>query len=417
MNKMKLFLNELLLYSGQYALFYIIMHLSEEKMLYFKDFGHNSLLVLLIIQTIFLVNFGSKVVYRFLGSLIAPFFYTIIEYNVDYDFVFNIAHIFFWIFSIAVGVIQAIQLVLKDLKLKKINEYLITFINIMTFLFIYFYLDLNIDLKVMLKNNKISKEEYNSMLDIFHLKSSMAEFFYDTAHIYIVMGGLLLAASIAVGRIKILELNEEIKNIFGRYVDSNIRDKIMVEGHGRSEKKDLCILFSDIRNFTPIAENNSPEEVTRMLNVYFTKWYELAKKYSGTIDKYIGDAIMIAFDKGNSSDNAVKCAIEMLGELENLKKKLSEKGLPVFEDIGIGIDYGTVIAGDIGSINRVNYTYIGDTVNIASRLESLCKTLHKNLIVSHAVYERVTVKEGFKENKQEIFLKGKNKGIKVFYLN
>lgn len=415
MEKIKKFVNELLLYSGQYALFYIIMNFSNEKLSYFKDLGHTILLLLLVIQTLFLVNFGSKMTWRFLGSLIAPFFYTLIEYKIDYGFLYNIAHIFFWIFSILVGFSQAIQIQLKNMKLKKINEYFITFTNVITFLFIYFYFDLSSELNKLLLNKKITLEQYDESLTVFHIKGNILEFLKDTTHIYILIGGLLLAFSIAVGRIKIIELNEKIKNIFGRYIDNDIRDKIIKEGHGKSEKKDVCILFSDIRNFTPLTEKNSPEEIIGMLNIYFSKWDYLAKKYNGTIDKFIGDAVMIAFEGENSCNNAVNCSKGMLNDLDNLKKQLEEFELPTIENIGIGIDYGKVIAGDIGSENRVNYTFIGDTVNISSRLESLCKPLKKSLIISENVYNNLENKSIFVLNEKDTFLKGKDLPIKTFY--
>lgn len=415
MEKIRKFVNELLLYSGQYALFYIIMKFSNEKLSYFKDFGHTMLLLLLVIQTLFLINYGSKFFYRFFGSLIAPFFYTVIEFKIDYEFFYNTAHVFFWIFSILVGLSQAIQIKLKNIKYRKTNEYFITFTNVITFLFLYFYFDLSLELNKLLINNEITNNEYNKYLTVFYLKKNVLEFLNDTAHIYIMIGGLFLAFSIAVGRIKILELNEEIKNIFGRYIDNDIRDKIIKEGHGLSEKKDISILFSDIRNFTVLTEKNSPEEVIKVLNIYFSKWEYFAKKYNGTIDKFIGDAVMIAFEGENSCNNSVNCSKEMLLDLKDLKQEFFERELPTIENIGVGIDYGTVIAGDIGSKNRVNYTFIGDTVNISSRLESLCKPLKKSLIISESVYNNLEDKNDFILNETDTFLKGKEFPIKTFY--
>ncbi len=134
MTKIRNFFNELLLNSGQYALFYILMNFSNEKLLYFKDFGHTMLLFLLIFQTIFLVFYGSKPTFRFVGSLIVPFFYTIIEFQIEYEFIYNTAHIFFWVFSILGGLSQSLQIKVKNMVFKKINEYFFTFLNVITFL-------------------------------------------------------------------------------------------------------------------------------------------------------------------------------------------------------------------------------------------------------------------------------------------
>jgi len=418
-SKLRSFLNELLLYSGQYALFYVIMNFSKEGIFYFQDKGHTLLLFILALQTIFLVYFGHKAFWRFLGSLIAPLFYTIIEYELDFQFAFNIAHIFFWFFSIPIGLIQAIQIKTERIAVKKVNEILITFLNILIFLFIYFYFDLKLGLEELLLDNSIDSAMYAERLTIFFLGGGILTFLTDPAHIYILVGGVILALSLAIGRVEILELNEEIKRLFGRYIDKGIRDRILRDGSGVSEKTEVCVLFSDIRNFTSISERFNPEEITAMLNLYFTEWELLSREFGGIIDKYIGDAVMMIFrdDQERASERAALCALSMLKSLPEIKDKLEEKGLPVLQDIGIGLHYGPVIAGDIGSRNRVDYTYIGDSVNIASRLEGVCKDIPSNLVVSHAVYQDLPGKlqEQFSRNKEDIYLKGKAQPIQIFF--
>ncbi|TDT67425.1 class 3 adenylate cyclase [Hypnocyclicus thermotrophus] len=409
------FFNEILLYSGQYALFYIIMNFSKDGFKYFNDTGHTILLLILIIQTFFLVYFGKKPIPRFLGSLIAPFFYTLVEFKIDYSFVFNLAHLFFWIFSIIIGSLQAIQLNLKNIKHKKLNEFFITFINITIFLFIYFYFDLKLELLKELNNGVIDEKTFSLKLQINYFNENLKIFLTDPAHIYIIIGGILLAISIAFGRIKILKLNEKIKYLFGIYVDSNIRDKILEDGKGISEKLEATILFSDIRNFTKTSESASPESITKMLNLYFSYWSNIAKKNNGIIDKYIGDAVMIVFKSKTSEIDAVKSAFEMLDSLENIQNILKKEKLPKLENIGIGIHKGEVIAGDIGGNNRLNYTYIGDTVNIASRLESLCKKFQSNIIISKIIFDLLPFKykKLFIYHNNKILLKGKKEKIKI----
>jgi hypothetical protein len=287
--------NELLLYSGQYALFYIIMNFCKDRIGYFSDLGHVFLIFVLIIQTFFLIKFGNKVIQRILGSLIAPLMYSIIEFRLDYEFILNSAHIFFWIFSICIGIVQALQIKTTNMKIRKLNEVVITLLNILMFLFIYFYFDLFISSQDLLKQGIITQEIFNRQLNITKLVENISTFIKDPTHVYIIIGGVLLTASIATGRIEILKLNEKIKELFGKYVDKNVRDKILTDGIGRSEKKELCILFSDIRNFSTISESNSPKDITKMLNVYFSEWAETANKYNGIIDKYIGDAVTNSF--------------------------------------------------------------------------------------------------------------------------
>lgn len=419
--KIEMFLNEILLYSGQYALFYIIMNFTKDGLLYFKDSGHSILLVVLILQTLFLIYFGNKPFLRFVGSLIVPLFYTVVEYKYDYQFLFNSAHVFFWIFSILVGTIQALQLKQISKKVKIVNEYLITILNVTAFLFIYFYFDLNETLKENVITKKITEGQYTETLQITYLHENIKLFLEDLTHWYIIFGGLFLAISIAKGRVKILLLSEQIKTLFGRYIDTGVRDRIISDGKGRAEKIEACILFSDLRNFTGISEKYEPEEITEMLNLYFTKWAEAANQFDGIIDKYIGDAVMIVFKKVENKSavsNGLKCALKILSEKDKIKSELLEKNLPVFDDIGIGINFGTVIAGDIGGAERLNYTYIGDTVNTASRLESLCKEYNNRLIISEEVYSSLmeNEKELFAKSEKLIQLKGKNQKTNIYLI-
>lgn len=346
--KVESFFNELLLYSGQYALFYIIMNFSKDGIDYFQDSGHTILLGVLILQTSFLVYLGNKPVYRFLGSMIAPVFYTIVEYTYDLQFLFNSAHIFFWIFSLVVGTIQSIQLNNISFRLKMINEYLITILNVFAFLFIYFYFDLSISLKSDLSIQKITEDQYVQRLQLLYLRENIRSFMEDPTHVYVVIGGLLLAISIAHGRVKILQLTEKIRMLFGRYIDKELRDKIISEGKGKAEKIKVCVLFSDLRNFTSISEKYQPEEITAMLNIYFGKWARVSKEYGGIIDKYIGD-----------------------------------------------------------------------TVNVASRLESLCKQYNRHLIMSSDSYEVLPehLKKLFIRSEGSIQLKGKKQTTEIYLLN
>lgn len=383
------FADELLLYSGQYALFYILMNFSQESLNYFNDFGHTVLLIILLVQTIILAKYGHKNSVRFFGSLIAPAIYTLIESTEGWSFVVNTGHVFFWFFSMITGGLQTLANQYQGGRPKKIIESLITTTNVIIFLFLYFLFDLKLSYEKQYAAGLISSEMLDKYLGISYALKGVSNFLMDPAHIYIIWGGLILSISLSIGRIKIITLKDQINELFGKYVDKDIRDKIILKGGSKSERKKLCVLFSDIRNFTGISENHQPEAITAMLNYYFTEWEKIASRNNGIIDKYIGDAIMILFGFKNepaACDDAVKCSVEILERLPAINKKLLLNNLPVIENIGIGLNFGEIIIGDIGSINRLNYTVIGDNVNIASRLESLCKHYETSLIISESAY-------------------------------
>ncbi len=163
-----------------------------------------------------------------------------------------------------------------------------------------------------------------------------------------------------------------------------------------SRLADVCILFSDIRDFTTLSERMSPELVTSVLQRYFDRMVHAVHRYEGTVDKFIGDGMMVLFGAPRKSadpcGDAVRCALAMMAGLDELNAEFVSEGLPTLT-IGIGINYGTVTVGNIGSSERHNYSAIGDAVNVAARLEGLTKELGRKIVITDAVVSRMG--EGF----------------------
>jgi adenylate cyclase len=183
-------------------------------------------------------------------------------------------------------------------------------------------------------------------------------------------------------------------------------------------KKDLSVLFSDIRGFTTISEKLSPEELVRLLNEYLTAMTNIVFKYDGLLDKYMGDAIMAVFgaplDQPDHARRACLTALEMMRELHNLQKKWEAEGRPVL-NIGIGISTGEMVVGNMGSEMRFDYTVMGDMVNLGSRLEGINKEYGSNIILSEFTYNVVQDSMSCREL-DWVRVKGKNKPVKIFEL-
>lgn len=184
-----------------------------------------------------------------------------------------------------------------------------------------------------------------------------------------------------------------VRNIFGRYVSPEVMQEIVDSGveirlGGRRQK--VTILFTDIRGFTTFSEQLSPEEVVARLNEYFEVMTEIIFRHGGTVDKYVGDCIMVLFGapiaRPDDAKRCVQAALEMRAALGELKKRWKEEGKIPF-DTGIGIHTGEAIVGNIGSQRRMEYTVIGDAVNIAARIESLTKDYEAPILISEATYE------------------------------
>ena len=188
---------------------------------------------------------------------------------------------------------------------------------------------------------------------------------------------------------------EKVKSAMGKYMSEDVMKRVImnIDNLGLGGKKStVTVLFADIRGFTSMSEQMSAQQVSEILNEYFTEMEPIITKYNGIINKFIGDAVMAVFgepiqDK-NHAQNAVKCAYEMLEKVKELQKKWVKENKPKIE-IGIGINTGEVFVGNIGSVNRMEYTVIGDTVNLASRLESYNKIYKTKLLISPTTYEEV----------------------------
>ncbi len=212
---------------------------------------------------------------------------------------------------------------------------------------------------------------------------------------------------------------EKIKQAMGKYLSQDIMknvvqniDDIKLGG----KKANVTVLFADIRGFTSISEKLTAEEVSVILNEYFTEIEPIISKYNGVINKFIGDAVMAIFGEPiqdiNHAQNAVKCANEMLKTVDRLRDKWIFEGKPKIE-IGIGINTGEAFVGNIGSEKRLEYTVIGDTVNIASRIESYNKVYKTSLLISSSTYSHVSdIADVIKIS--EVTIRGKSKKMDIY---
>ncbi|NPV01496.1 MAG: adenylate/guanylate cyclase domain-containing protein [Brevinematales bacterium] len=217
------------------------------------------------------------------------------------------------------------------------------------------------------------------------------------------------------------EVNEKqsISKLFGKFVSEEVKEKILREKSGVSgEIHTIAVLFSDIRSFTTFSESRGPAQVVSHLNRYFNRMVECITSHGGVVDKFIGDAIMAYFGGvtpiENPCDSALQAASAMRASLAELNREWRERGEPEFDN-GIGIHYGEALLGTIGSDERMEFTVIGDTVNLASRTEGLTKQYGTPVMVTDAFYQYLSqdLREGF-FSLGEAKVKGKEAVVKVW---
>jgi adenylate cyclase len=214
-----------------------------------------------------------------------------------------------------------------------------------------------------------------------------------------------------------LEERDRLKTTFGKYMTDAVVDHLMAgKVQLGGETLTATILFSDIRGFTATSERMEAKQVVALLNEYFTEMVDVVMREGGVVDKYIGDAIMAVFGapvpKPGAAVSAVRAAVGMRQALVALNAKLTARGEKPIET-GIGIQTGEVVAGNIGSEKRMEYTVIGDTVNLASRLESATKELGVSILIGQDTYD--LVKDHFNLRPvKEITVKGREQPVMTY---
>lgn len=217
---------------------------------------------------------------------------------------------------------------------------------------------------------------------------------------------------------KVEEQDQTLK-LFVRYVPEQVVKKTLEnsqESIFEGELRDVAVLFCDIRGFTPLSEVLSPKEVVSFLNDYYQTMTEVVKQHKGSVIQFVGDEIFAAFGAlelyPDNEINSVYCAMKMMDVLPILNKRYKEKFKTEIQ-MGIGINYGEVVAGNLGSEDRIRYSVTGDTVNTGKRIETITKDYPNSIIISDSVYQKV--KELVEVKAWEpVFVKGKKEKILVY---
>ena len=241
-------------------------------------------------------------------------------------------------------------------------------------------------------------------------------FVYPLAEILLVGFGVFLQRFLSQGHEKRI-----LKDAFQQYLNPSVVKRILKNPQALKlggDKKQLSILFSDIRGFTSISEGMEPDALVEFMNKYLTVMTDIIFKNNGTLDKYIGDAMMALYGAPESLRNhtayACRSALMMIEELYRIRNEWVSKGLP-FISIGIGINTGEVVVGNMGSEKRFDYTAMGDHVNLASRLEGMSKMYGVKIVVSE--FTRDLVKEQFTFRELDLVrVKGRVKPVKIYEL-
>jgi len=242
---------------------------------------------------------------------------------------------------------------------------------------------------------------------------------------FVIPAGTLMANYAAITSFRVIFEEREkrkIRKTFSQYLSPGVialieRDPQKYIRPG-GEMKDLTVMFSDIRGFTTISEGLTPDELVRLLNEYLGKMTDIIFANQGTLDKYIGDAIMAfwgsPYPQTDHAPRGCACALQMVRGLAKLNEKWKTEGRPAIA-IGVGLNTGPVNVGNMGSDKRLSWTVMGDNVNLASRLEGITKQYHTQIVISEGTYRQVADQFVCREL-DKIRVKGKNLPVNIYEL-
>ncbi|MCA9384524.1 MAG: adenylate/guanylate cyclase domain-containing protein [Candidatus Magasanikbacteria bacterium] len=210
----------------------------------------------------------------------------------------------------------------------------------------------------------------------------------------------------------------EIKQIFGRYVSPSVVESLMMDPSKirlGGERRRMTVLFSDLRGFTTLSESLTPEQLVEVLNMYLDEMTKIVFAEGGVLDKYIGDAVMAFWNAPMTQEDhaarAVRCSLAMKKRLQEMnEQKLFPNGVQL--RVGIGMNTGEMVVGNIGSSLRHDYTVIGDSVNLASRTESLCKDYGSEIIVTKNTLDELQG-QFLQRELDQVAVKGKTEPVKI----
>lgn len=247
-------------------------------------------------------------------------------------------------------------------------------------------------------------------------------FSQNITYLLVVAVGLITLAWVIESNLREATLQERSNNLLGRYFSPEVRDEIeknKLDFNQTSEKEqNIAVMFTDISNFTKLSEGLEPKQVLELLSEYQTKMVAAVFQNGGSVDKFIGDSVMATFgtpvSRGNDAQNALNCIRQMQISMREWEKERSDKGMPVIKH-RIGVHYGSCFVGNVGSEDRVEFTVIGDTVNVANRICEACKDIKSDVLISDEVKLRLSENLPTEEVKN-FEVRGRNKKITLHKL-
>jgi class 3 adenylate cyclase len=397
---LKRFSEEFSYYSSQLVVFFIVIIFLTSGSISMGITSSLIVVAFMIVQTLLLVSQGHMAVMRFLFSLITPIGYSILRATTSTMDFSETTNILLWGAAIYIGFFQAVSTSMKGGFLKRVAEAALSIGSGLIFFAFYYYLDLRLNLKQSYEAGHLDWEAYQEAIRITHFASGLEAFAASPQHLFALLGITSFDIMQLAARMRSISLKARLDRSLERPTALPNRGTPQDEETSPQAKTPaperllVTAVSSDIVNFTALSEMMGAQKSAEFLNRYYALWTHVASGQGGRIISINGDSLVIIFglvDEQLNPERALISAYSFMDELEGLNEDLAAQPLPATLKVSVGIHTGIVVSALLGPPGEQRRDVFGDTIAVAARLDSLCRELHQDLLVSHSTYRRLSL--------------------------
>lgn len=399
---LKRFGEEIYYYSSQLAVFFILIIFLTSGSLSMGLTSSAIVIVFVLLQTFLLVSQGHLPFLRFLFSLITPIGYTIMRAATSsFDFL-ETANILLWGSAVYIGFFQALSLSVRAGFAKRVTETALSLGSAAIFFAFYYYLDLRIGLTQAYRTGHLPLEAYENSLKIQAFGSGLKDFASSPQHLFALLGIVSFDTMLLASRMRTLSLRARLDQLAATPAvpeipgpQAIVLPTALAEEEPRTPLRHLVtVVSSDVVGFTALSELMGTQKSADFLNRYYAFWTHAAGAQGGRISSIAGDSVIMLFgliDEAQNPERALAAAYAFQDQLQGFREDLAALSLPADFKISIGVHTGTVVSALLGPPGEQGQGVFGDTIAVAARLDSLCRELHQELLVSHSTFRRLSL--------------------------
>ena len=390
----KRFSDEFYYYSSQLVVFFIVIIFLTSGSLAVGITSSLIVVIFMILQTFLLVSQGHMPLLRFLFSLITPIGYSILRATTSSLDFYETTNVLLWGAAIYIGFFQAVSLSFKSGFLKRVAEAALSLGSAAIFFAFYYYLDMRINLSKAFEAGQLDREAFQEALRIGNFTTGLKDFASSPQHLFALMGILSFDVMLLSSRIRAITLRSRIDRLLEKPSGNEGTSPVPSEKSAAPTRLLITAISSDVVGFTALAEMLGAQKSAEFLNKYYALWTHVASSQGGRIISITGDSVVILFglvDEQLNPDRALYSAYAFMDELDGLRSDLSSQSFPVDLKISIGVHSGIVVSAMLGPPGDLKKNVFGDTIAVAARLDSLCRELHQDLLISHSTFRRLSL--------------------------